>query len=199
MRWLYTVLLYLLTPLVLLRLLWRSRALRDYRLRWNERFGFVAASAQPVAVWVHAVSVGESLAAMPLIRALVAEHGPGRVLVTTTTPTGVAVFAEDVAIRTEQSSVSVDGAVRHYLSAPTLALKVTSDKLSLPEIARLVPALDRVALEPAFADCRFLPTSGSHMLGAVATAISAVTSSRVHELQDTLTGIPFRMPRRSVS
>jgi N-acetylglucosamine repressor len=63
----------------------------------------------------------------------------------------------------------------------------------------LVARSSQLALEPAFADCRFLPTSGSHMLGAVASAISAVTSSRVHELQDTLTGIPFSMPRRSVS
>jgi N-acetylglucosamine repressor len=63
----------------------------------------------------------------------------------------------------------------------------------------LVSRAQQLALEPAFADCRFLPTSGSHMLGAVATAISAVTSARVHELHDTLTGIPFRMSRRSVS
>jgi N-acetylglucosamine repressor len=64
---------------------------------------------------------------------------------------------------------------------------------------RLVARAGQLALEPAFSDCRFLPTSGSHMLGAVATAISAVTSSRVHELQETLTGIPFSMPRSSVS
>jgi N-acetylglucosamine repressor len=63
----------------------------------------------------------------------------------------------------------------------------------------LVSRAQQLALEPAFEDCRFLPTSGSHMLGAVATAISAVTSSRVHELQETLTGITFSMPRQSVS
>lgn len=90
MRVLYTVLLYLLTPLVLLRLLWRSRELADYRRRIGERFGFVPRPPQPVAVWVHAVSVGESLAALPLIRALIERHGAGRVLVTTTTPTGSA-------------------------------------------------------------------------------------------------------------
>jgi 3-deoxy-D-manno-octulosonic-acid transferase len=88
MRLLYSCLLYLLTPLVLLRLWWKGFELSDYRRRWGERFGFVAAPAQPVEVWVHAVSVGESLAALPLIRALVARHGEGRVLVTTMTPTG---------------------------------------------------------------------------------------------------------------
>jgi predicted NBD/HSP70 family sugar kinase len=63
----------------------------------------------------------------------------------------------------------------------------------------LVEKAEELTLEPAFADCRFKPTSGSHLLGAVATAISAVTSSRVHELQDTLSGITFSMTRRSVS
>ena len=90
MRSLYTLLLYLLTPMVLLRLAWRGLELRDYWYRWNERFGFVTAAREPVAVWVHAVSVGESLAAMPLIHALIDRHGERRVLVTTTTPTGSA-------------------------------------------------------------------------------------------------------------
>jgi predicted NBD/HSP70 family sugar kinase len=62
----------------------------------------------------------------------------------------------------------------------------------------LVSRARQVALEPAFADCRFMSTSGTHLLGAVATAISAVTSSRVHELKDTLTGIAFAGSRRSV-
>ncbi|HET8882594.1 MAG TPA: lipid IV(A) 3-deoxy-D-manno-octulosonic acid transferase [Solimonas sp.] len=100
MRALYTVLLYLATPFVLLRLLWRSRELAAYRRRWRERFGFVRTPPQPVAVWVHAVSVGETLAAAPLVRALVARHGAGRIWLTTTTPTGseraVALFGDSV-------------------------------------------------------------------------------------------------------
>ena len=94
MRALYTVLLYLLIPAVLLRLLWRGLALRDYWRRWPERFGFVPRPDQNVAVWVHAVSVGEALAAMPLIRALLEQHGDGRVLVSCTTPTGSARIRE---------------------------------------------------------------------------------------------------------
>lgn len=62
----------------------------------------------------------------------------------------------------------------------------------------LVSRARLVALEPAFANCRFLPTSGTHLMGAIATAISAVTSSRVHELKDTLNGITFNVTRRSV-
>jgi N-acetylglucosamine repressor len=64
---------------------------------------------------------------------------------------------------------------------------------------QLVNKARQLALEPAFDDCRFLPTSSTHLLGAVATGISAVTASRVHELQDTLSGITFSVTHRSVS
>lgn len=87
MRLLYSLLLYLVTPLLLLRLFWRGLKQRDYWRRIPERFGFVPRIPEGVAVWVHAVSVGESLAALPLIRRLLVEH-PGSILVTTTTPTG---------------------------------------------------------------------------------------------------------------
>ena len=90
MRALYVALVYLLAPL-----LWANlwlKGLRDPELhrRRREYFGHVAAPTQPVAVWLHAVSVGEVQAALPLIRALVRQHGPGRVWVTTGTTTGSA-------------------------------------------------------------------------------------------------------------
>ncbi len=63
----------------------------------------------------------------------------------------------------------------------------------------LVNKARKLTLEPAFENCRFLPTSGTQLLGAVATGISAVTASRIHELQDTLSGIAFTVAHRSVS
>lgn len=85
---LYTSLIYLAMPLVLLRLLWRGRKAPAYRLRWQERFGCVDRKPPPGGIWIHAVSVGEVLAIAPLARLLL-EHYPDRALtITTTTPTG---------------------------------------------------------------------------------------------------------------
>jgi predicted NBD/HSP70 family sugar kinase len=66
-------------------------------------------------------------------------------------------------------------------------------------LEHLVNKARQLALEPAFDDCRFLHTNGTNLLGAIATGISAVTASRIHELQDTLSGITFSAAHRSVS
>src|SRR6185295_7325820 len=59
-------------------------------------------------------------------------------------------FVEKLALRTSESSLSVDGAVQHYLTRPQFNLQITSDKLSLPEIAQIIPALAGIQLQPAF-------------------------------------------------
>jgi 3-deoxy-D-manno-octulosonic-acid transferase len=84
----YSLLLYLLLPLVLLRLLWRARRQRGYLRNIPQRFGFYRHKVNKPLIWVHAVSVGETRAAAPLIHAL--QHNfPGRqILLTHMTPTG---------------------------------------------------------------------------------------------------------------
>ena len=82
----YRILLWLVLPVVLLRLWWRGRRDATYRPRWQERFGFYSESLAQGTVWFHTVSAGETIAAAPTIRAMTAEQGP--VLVTTMTTTG---------------------------------------------------------------------------------------------------------------
>src|SRR4051794_32917480 len=60
------------------------------------------------------------------------------------------VFVDKLALRTAESTLAVDGAVQQYLTTPQLNLQITSDKLSIPEIARILPALAGVKLQPAF-------------------------------------------------
>ena len=78
------------------------RGLRDpaYRDRLPERFGFTRLKFAQSPIWIHAASVGEVQAAIPLIRLLLTNMDHRPVLVTTTTPTGAAriktVFPEQV-------------------------------------------------------------------------------------------------------
>jgi 3-deoxy-D-manno-octulosonic-acid transferase len=89
MRYLYSALLYLLQPILLLRLLWRGRREPGYRQRIGERYGWIDSSgADHPAIWVHAVSLGETQAAAPMVEALLREHPGHRLVVTSTTPTG---------------------------------------------------------------------------------------------------------------
>ena len=84
LRFFYTFLLHLSMPVVLCRLYWKGRRLPAYRRRIHERFSFN--NVVSTDVWLHAVSLGEVVAATPLIDALLAEKL--RVVVTTMTPTG---------------------------------------------------------------------------------------------------------------
>jgi len=75
-RTLYTLLFHLGLPLVILRLLWRAWRAPAYARRIGERFAIGLPPLEPGGIWLHAVSVGESIAAAPLIRELMARH-PG--------------------------------------------------------------------------------------------------------------------------
>lgn len=90
MRGVYSTLLYLLLPLIFLRLLWRSWRAPAYRQRWHERLGFITPFPPTPRIWLHAVSVGEVQAALPLLRTLQQTYPHYSLLVTTMTPTGSA-------------------------------------------------------------------------------------------------------------
>ena len=87
-RFVYTLTMYLLTPVILYRLAVRGLRYREYFARWRERFGFFEDPHIRDSIWVHAVSMGEVNAAMPLIDALMRRYQETPFVITTVTPTG---------------------------------------------------------------------------------------------------------------
>jgi 3-deoxy-D-manno-octulosonic-acid transferase len=90
LRTLYSLVLYLLTPITVYHLIWRGFRQGAYFERWSERYANFGAPRASRVLWVHAVSVGEVNAAIPLVDALLARYPRSRLLVTTITPTGSA-------------------------------------------------------------------------------------------------------------
>ncbi len=89
MRIPYSLMWWLALPLVLARLWLRGRQEPGYRQFWGERLGFYGPRPAPrPAIWVHAVSVGETRAAEPLVDALLAAYPAARIVLTHMTPTG---------------------------------------------------------------------------------------------------------------
>ena len=87
-RWLYTLAFYLATPVLLFRLYQRGRDNPGYRQRVLERFGIYANAPLNASLWLHTVSVGEFMAAQPLIRRLLQANHDSPIVITTMTPTG---------------------------------------------------------------------------------------------------------------
>ena len=103
-RWLYSLLLYLATPLVLWRLWQRGKKQPAYRGHLGERWGIYPPRQDPrPTLWLHAVSVGETRAAQPLVEALLTQYPDHRLLLTGMTPTGretaQALYGDRVEIR----------------------------------------------------------------------------------------------------
>ncbi len=89
MRTLYSLLITLALPFIVLRLWWRARRQPAYLQHVSERFGFYQKQTPPAPLlWLHAVSVGETRAAEPLARALLERYPDHHLLLTHMTPTG---------------------------------------------------------------------------------------------------------------
>ncbi len=87
-RHIYSLLLWLLLPIVWGRLLWRSIKNPKYQQRWAERLGYVSKENAGYDIWIHAVSMGEATAAIPLVQELMRTYPEIRIYITTMTPSG---------------------------------------------------------------------------------------------------------------
>lgn len=160
-RLLYTLLIYLCLPLILLRLLWRGSRAPAYRRRWGERFGFVErlADAHQV-IWVHSVSVGETIAAAPMIRRLQKQYPAATLLVTTMTPTGSAqvekIFGNSVAHC--YAPYDMPDAIARFLSRTHPAILVIMETELWPN---LIHACHRRAIPIVLANARLSAKSAA--------------------------------------
>jgi len=88
-RLFYNLIFTLAIPFILIRMWMRGGANPGYRKRWAERFGLAAISGvKPNGILIHSVSVGETLAAVPMVRAIQQQFPDKHITITTTTPTG---------------------------------------------------------------------------------------------------------------
>jgi 3-deoxy-D-manno-octulosonic-acid transferase len=135
-RQLYTLLLYAALPVVFVRLWWRGRRAPAYRDRWGERLGRFPGPRLQGSLWVHAVSVGEAIAALPLIEWLIAHYPERPVVVTTTTPTGSDRVRAALGDRVLHSYLPYDlpGPLGRFLDRATPALLVIMETEVWPNL-----------------------------------------------------------------
>ena len=115
----YMVLSRVALPFVWLRLWIRGRREPAYRERRGERLGFVPATLPRQVVWFHTVSAGETLGAVPLIRAIKRVIPDVPFLVTTTTPSGSAEVRKHLGMEVEHCYCPYDfpKAVRRFMDS----------------------------------------------------------------------------------
>ncbi len=117
MRVLYSLSWWLAMPLMFLYLRWRGRKQPEYRQHWRERLGWTPTRSSGPTIWLHAVSVGETRAAVPLVKAIRQRRPDVAILFSHTTPTGRATAAELFGADIRQTYLPYDapGPVRRFL------------------------------------------------------------------------------------
>jgi 3-deoxy-D-manno-octulosonic-acid transferase len=108
MRLIYSLAWLLLLPFAFAYLLWRARRQPEYLRHWPERLGWIRSWHSGPRLWLHAVSVGETRAAAPLISAWQKRHPGCAILLTHTTPTGRETGAALFGDKVEQAYLPYD-------------------------------------------------------------------------------------------
>jgi len=110
LRLIYTAIFYLALPLYFVRLIIRAVQNPDYLKRWGERLGYGSnfPTEGKTVLWIHAVSVGEVNASIPLVRSLLDTYTNSEILVTTSTPTGSKILLDKMGARVKHQYVPLD-------------------------------------------------------------------------------------------
>ncbi|MCX9154545.1 lipid IV(A) 3-deoxy-D-manno-octulosonic acid transferase [Niveibacterium sp. 24ML] len=173
-RWLYSAAWYVAAPLIVLRLLWRARKQPEYLHHLGERIGLHRLKAPARLMWVHAVSVGETRAAQPLVRALLDRYPQHSLLLTQMTPTGRAtaheLFGADPRVCIAYLPYDTPGSVRRFLRHFRPAFGVLMETEVWPNLLR---GARREAVPMLLANARLSARSarGYARLGGFARAV----------------------------
>lgn len=137
LQFIYSQLIRLILPFILLRLWWNGRRAPDLRRNWHQRLGLVPAMRGAV-VWVHAVSVGETIAAAPMIRRLLARNPGITILMTAMTDTGLAqaqkMFGDQV--HYAYAPYDTPGAIRRFMDRVNPRILVIMETEIWPNMIR---------------------------------------------------------------
>ncbi len=200
MRYLYRVLFYLVIPFVFLRLLWRARFSRTYPYRFAERLGFCPHRLSD-CIWVHAVSLGETIAAVPLIKGLQKRYPGKPILVTNMTATGLARVAAVFGDSVKSACIPYDlvGAVNRFLGRVNPQVAVIMETELWPE---LLAACKKRGIPVVIANARLSEKSANgyrRVLPLVREMFTAIHRLAVHAQPDAERFIALGMPRERVT
>lgn len=145
-------------PLVVAKLVIRGFKAPAYWQRWSQRFGFFPYKASEPTLWVHAVSVGEAQAAVPLIKALLKRYPQYKIVVTTMTPTGLAHVEKTLGDSVISGHLPYDlpGSIERFLKRINPAIAVIMETELWPN---LFHACHRADIPILIANARLSPGS----------------------------------------
>ena len=134
----YRIAVYLVLPFALVAQAIKGFRNRAYWKRWGERLGY-SGLATPVDLWIHAVSVGEVRAAVPMINRFIADMPDLRILVTTMTPTGSDTVGQLLGDRVEHCYLPYDtgGGITRFLDCARPSMAVVMETEIWPNLIRL--------------------------------------------------------------
>lgn len=200
MRYFYSFLFYLIIPFILLRLIWRSIRQPIYRQRIGERFGYYPYQLQN-SIWVHAVSVGEAIAAIPLIKALQIQYPTSRLLVTTMTPTGAARVQAAFGDTVQHAYIPYDlpGAMQRFMNTMNPAICIIMETELWPN---LLAACEEANVPMCLVNARLSEKSarGYHQIGGMTrTMLQQLSAIAAHGELDALRFIELGAPKDKVT
>jgi len=137
LQFIYSQLIRLILPFILLRLWWNGRRAPELRRNWYQRLGIVPRASGAV-VWVHAVSVGETIAAAPMVRRLLARNPGITILMTAMTDTGLAQARKMFGDQVQYAYAPYDtpGAIRRFLDRANPRILVIMETEIWPNMIR---------------------------------------------------------------